>query len=108
MEDKNQMEEMPGGEKMQDTELEQASGGASASYTGEFYLELSGLANMNNLWDAMYIYGAYGKAVKEVVDKYCTVAKLQQLSGFRYKSTKKICVYAKDSSITVNGVHLSL
>ncbi|MCD8012830.1 MAG: hypothetical protein LUG99_06600, partial [Lachnospiraceae bacterium] len=86
----------------------QVSGGASASYTGEFYLELSGMANMNNLWDAMYIYGAYGKAVKEVVDQYCTEAKLQKFSGFRYKSTKKICVYAKDSSITVNGVHLSL
>lgn len=93
---------------MPDDDLDQVSGGASGTYTGEFTLSIEEDQKMNDLWDMMYAYGSYGKAVKEVVDAFCKCISLQTLNNGRYRASKKIVVVAKDEVVTVNGTRVYL
>ncbi|MCD8337101.1 MAG: hypothetical protein LUD18_07480 [Lachnospiraceae bacterium] len=96
---------------LRDDDLDQVAGGASAAnLTGEFHIILPKYKKMNKLWNEMYEYGEYGKAVKELVDAYVDENNMQYLNfpDWRWYSRQQIEVYAKNELVTVNGCQLTL
>ncbi|MCD8337102.1 MAG: hypothetical protein LUD18_07485 [Lachnospiraceae bacterium] len=107
----NKMDEKRIGENaLQDDDLDQVSGGTSTVYEGEFHVSIAEREKMNNLWNKMYAYGDYGKAVKDLVNTHVKHNGMETLnpSDFRYISKEAIDVYAKNDLVTVNGYKLIL
>ncbi|MCC8104379.1 MAG: hypothetical protein LIP11_19710 [Clostridiales bacterium] len=96
-------------EKLKEEARKQADGEAAVTLDGELHVSILAYEKMSDLWNAMHVYGEYGRQVRDVVDRYTRKTGLQKFSGttLRDMSCLPIEVYARNSFVQINGVTIS-